>query len=128
MKIGKLEISLPKIAAFIGIAILVFLVMDFNARLEELFRLQKQAETVRARATEIMQTQYNLQTAVAYANSDIAVQQWAREEAGLIQPGDVKIVPLPQPGATPQADPIQPIAIATPLSNWDVWMIVIFGE
>jgi hypothetical protein len=128
MKLGNIEIKPQRVIAVIGIAILVFLVMDFNSRLEELYRLQKQASTVRVRATEVMSTQYNLQTAVAYSNSDLAVQEWARVQSGLVQPGDVRIEPMSEPGATQPAPLVPPVLEPTPLSNWDTWMIVVFGE
>jgi hypothetical protein len=128
MKLGNVEIKPQRVLAFIGIAILIFLVMDFNSRLEELYRLQKQAGTVRIRATEVMSTQYNLQTAVVYANSDQSVQQWARAQSGLVQPGDVRIEPMSEPGATPPAELVPPVLEPTPLSNWDTWIIVIFGN
>jgi hypothetical protein len=128
MKIGSIEIKWQRIAAFIGIAILVLLIMDFNSRLEEMTRLSRQAESVRVRATEVMATQYNLQTAVAYANSNFSVEQWAREQAGMIQPGDVPIKPMVVPGATPPAQDISPVVVPTQVSNWQIWMMVIFGK
>ena len=128
MKIGSIEIKWQRIAAFIGIAILVLLVMDFNSRLEEMTRLSRQAESVRVRATEVMATQYNLQTAVAYANSSFSVEQWAREQAGMIQPGDVPIKPMPVPGATPSSQDLSPVVVPTQVSNWQIWMMVIFGK
>jgi hypothetical protein len=128
MKIGSVEIKWQRIAAFIGIAILVLLIMDFNSRLEEMTRLSRQAESVRVRATEIMATQYNLQTAVAYANSNFSVEQWAREQAGMIQPGDVPIMPMPVPGATPASQDISPVIVPTQISNWQIWLMVIFGN
>jgi hypothetical protein len=128
MKIGSVEIKWQRIAAFIGIAILVLLIMDFNARLEEMTRLSRQAEAVRVRATEVMATQYNLQTAVAYANSDFSVEQWAREQAGMIKPGDKAIAPLTAPGATPEPQNVSPVIVPTQISNWQIWMLVIFGN
>jgi hypothetical protein len=128
MKIGSVEINWQRIATFIGIAILVLLIMDFNARLEEMTRLSKQAESVRVRATEIMATQYNLQTAVAYANSDFSVEEWAREQAGMIKPGDKPIAPMPVPGATPESQNVSPVIVPTQISNWQIWMLVLFGD
>jgi len=128
MKIGSVEIKWQRIAAFIGIAVLVLLIMDFNARLEEMTRLTRQAELVRVRATEIMATQYNLETAVAYAQSDFSVEQWAREQAGMIKPGDVPIAPMPVPGGQPPPQENSPVVVPTQVSNWQIWWLVIFGE
>jgi hypothetical protein len=129
MKLGRFQIDLRRIAVFAGIGLLLVLVMQFNARVEELYRLKHQAATVGARATEVMRTQYNLQTAAAYATSDLAVEEWARQEGRMVQPGDVLVIPVPVGSATPPAQQyLPPSAVGTPLSNWDVWMLVIFGR
>ena len=129
MKIGRFEFKPQRIAIFAGIGLLLVLVMEFNARAEELSRLKREAATVEARATEVMRTQYNLQTAAAYATSDLAVQQWAREQNRMVQPGDVLVIPLPAGNATPPSQEGQAAAPAsTPLSNWDTWMLIIFGR
>jgi hypothetical protein len=127
MQIGRLELNLKRIAVFIGLGVLLILVMDFNSRMDELTRLQNEAETVRAQATNIMITQVNLQTQVAYATSDLAVEQWAREQARMAQPGDNVVVPLPVPGATPMPTPM-PEAPIEETTKWDVWMELIFGK
>ena len=129
MKIGRFEIKPQRIAVFAGIAILLLLIMEFNTRAEELGRLRREAATVAARATGIMLQQYNLQTAAAYATSDISVEEWAREQNRMVKPGDVLVIPLPAPGTTPPAQQPQVFAPPkTPLSNWGVWMLVLFGQ
>ena len=127
MKIGPFEIHPQRIAIFFGIAILLFLIMDFNTRLEGLSRLQNQLSTVQAQGTNVVMTQYALQTGVAYATSDAAVQEYARSQAHMIQPGDNVIVPLPVPGSTPPP-PATPTPVLANLTNWDVWMQYLFGK
>lgn len=101
--------------------------MDFNTRLEGLSRLQNELATVQARSTDVVLTQYALETRVAYATSDAAAQEFARNQAHMAQPGDNVIVPVPVPGYTPP-----PSATPTPtfanLTNWDVWMEYLFGK
>jgi cell division protein FtsB len=127
MKIGPLQINLRRLGVFVAIGILLVLVMDFNSRMEELTRLQNQAATVRAEATSVMVTQFALLTQVAEATSQAAVEDYARNQAHLAQPGDTVIIPLPQPGATPLPTPT-PALVYSNLSNWDVWMIFLFGR
>ena len=59
----------------IGIFALVFVVLEFNRRLEELNMLNKQHEVVMTQATQAIQTQLALQTQVAYAGSTAAVEE-----------------------------------------------------
>ena len=110
-----------------GIAILVLVVIDFNARLEELNSLTAEAELVRAQATQAMQTQMALQTLVAYANSDQAAEDYARGEGHLVQDGDIPVVPVGDANGTPLST-ATPIPTATPMQNWEVWWWLFFGQ
>src|SRR5512140_2757147 len=120
-------ISTRRVAVFVGILILVLMVMDFNSRLEELNLLKKHAGVLGAQATEAVQTQSALQTQVAYAGSDQAVEDWARGEGHMVQPEDQAVVPVGQPGTTPIVQ-AQPTPIPTPLPNWQIWWNLFFGQ
>jgi hypothetical protein len=116
-----------RVVVFVGILILVLMVIDFNSRLEELNLLKKHADVLGAQATEAVQTQAALQTQVAYAGSDQAVEDWARGEGHLVKPGDQPAVPVGQPGTTP-IQAAQPTPVPTPMANWQVWWNLFFGE
>jgi hypothetical protein len=116
-----------RVAVFVGILVLVLMVMDFNARLEELDRLKKQARVISAQATQVVQTQMALQTQLAFAGSNEAVQDWARSEGHYVQPGDQPVVPVGQPGAAP-IQSAEPTSVATPMPNWQVWWNLFFGD
>jgi cell division protein FtsB len=127
MKIGPLQINLRRLGVFISIGILLVLVMNFNARLEELSRLQGEAATVRSQATAIMITQSALQTQVALATSPAAAEEYARNQARMAQPGDKAFIVMSAPGSTPPPAPTA-TPVMTNLTKWDVWMILIFGK
>ena len=127
MKIGPLQINLRRVGVFVAIGILLVLVMDFNNRMEELSRLQNQAATVRAEGTAVMVTQAALQTRAAEATSVSAVEQYAREQARLAQPGDHIVIPLPQPGSTPPPTP-RPTPPYSNISNRANRMLFRVGE
>jgi hypothetical protein len=111
----------------IGIFMLVFIVLEFNRRLEELNMLNKQHELVQAQATQAIQTQLALQTEVAYAGSNAAVEEWARTDGHYIQDGDLPVVPIGQPGEAP-LESSTPTAVPTPMAKWEVWWSLFFGE
>jgi hypothetical protein len=123
---SKFKFNLRQVAVLIGGGILILLVLDFNARLEELDRLNHEAAVVRAQGTAIMQTQAALATLVANADSPEAVDEWARKNH-YIQPGDQAVVPVPVPGSPPLDQPT-PTQQPTPMANWQVWMELLFGE
>jgi hypothetical protein len=123
----NLPINVRRIVVMIGIFALVFTVLEFNRRLEELNMLNKQHEVVMTQATQAVQTQLALQTQVAYAGSTAAVEEWARTDGHYIKDGDLPVVPIGQPGAAPiQANTPTPVPTQSP--NWEVWWNLFFGE
>ena len=124
---SNFPINLRRVFIAAGILILMFMVMDFNTRLENLNRLNDQREVVREQATQAMQTELAMRTAVAYATSDQAVEDWARSDGHYQKPGDQPVVPLGQPGNEPVISST-PTPIPTPMPNWLIWQELFFGE
>ena len=110
-----------------GILMLVFVVLEFNRRLEELDLLNRQHGLMQTQATQAVQTQAALHTQVAYAGSDAAVEEWARVDGHYIQDGDLPVVPIGQPGAPP-VEASTPVPAPTPMQNWEVWWALFFDE
>lgn len=111
-----------------GVLVIVgLLMMDMNSRLSELYRLKNQLEVVQAQYDEALAQNERLKEKVAYAQSDNAVDEWAREQGHMAKPGDVVIVPIPPEGAQ-----IMPTPMPTPTTivaeNWEVWQVLFFGE
>ena len=123
----NLPISLRRVAVLIGILVLVFIVLEFNRRLEELNMLNEQHKFVLTQATQAIQTQAALQTKVAYANSNAAVEEWARTDGHYIQDGDLPVVPIGEAGAPP-VEASTPVPTPTPMQNWQVWWQLFFGK
>ena len=73
------------------------------------------------------QTKQRLEADIAYANSDRAVEEWAREEAKLIKEGDVPIIIRPQSNATPVPTPT-PLPETKELSRLEIWKQLFWGE
>lgn len=123
----NLPVNVRRVAVIIGIFVLVFIVLEFNRRLEELNMLNQQNELARTQATQAVQTQYALETAVAYANSTAAVEEWARTDGHYIQDGDLPVVPVGEPGSAPILS-VTPVPVPTPMQKWEVWWDLFFGE
>jgi hypothetical protein len=123
----ELPFNMRRVAVFAGIIILILIMVELNSRLEELNRLNDQLDQVRVAATQSVQTQVALQTQLAYAGSNQAVEEWARTEGHYMQEGDQPVVPVGQPGS----DPIvitTPTPIPTPMQNWQVWWGLFFSK
>jgi hypothetical protein len=122
-----LPFDVRRVTKMIGIIALVFIVLEFNRRLEEFKLLSTQHELVQAQATQAVLTQIALQTQVGYAGSDQAVEEWARTDGHYIQDGDLPIVPIAQPGAAPvEISTASPEP--TPMTNVQTWWDLFFGE
>ena len=120
-----IPISVRRVAAMVGILMLVFIVLEFNRRLEELKLLNGQHDLMLVQATQAIQTQAALNTAVAYASSDAAVEEWARVDGHYVQDGDLPVVPIGQPGELP-VEASTPVPTPTPPQNWEVWWDLFF--
>jgi hypothetical protein len=123
----SLPFNVRRVAVMIGIIALVFIVLEFNRRLEELKLLDKQHALVQTQATQAVQTQMALQTQVAFAGADSAVEEWARTDGHYIRDGDLPIVPLSQPGAAP-IELSTPAPTPTQMTNVQTWWDLFFGE
>jgi cell division protein FtsB len=123
----KIHLDIRRAVLIGAIILLVALMMDFNNRLSELLHLNEQKDKVIVKVTSLAITARALDTQIAYATSEAAVGEWARQEGHMAKPGDIPIVPLAPAGYTPQPTPTQ-MMVATQVSNWEVWWAVIFGE
>jgi hypothetical protein len=123
----NIPINVRRVLVLIGIVALIFIVLEFNRRLEELNMLNRQNQLIQTQATQAIQTQFALQTRVAHAGSDAAVEEWARTDGHYIQDGDLPVVPIGQPGA-PAVEANTPTPVPTQLPNWEVWWDLFFGE
>lgn len=119
--------SVRRVLVLIGILALVFIVLEFNRRLDELNMLNKQNQAIQTQATQAVQTRAALQTQVGYAGSDAAVEEWARMDGHYIQNGDLPVVPVGQAGAAP-IEASTPTPVPTQPANREVWWNLFFGE
>ena len=123
----NLPISVRRVVVVIGIMMLVFIVLEFNRRVEQLKTLDGQYALMQVQATQALQTQAGLNTQVAYAGSDLAVEEWARVDGHYVKDGDLPVVPIPQPGAPP-IEASTPVPTPTLMQKWEVWRDLFFGK
>jgi cell division protein FtsB len=124
----KLLIVNSKQIVVIGVLVIfVFLMMDFNSRVTRLVRLTDQHDSMNEKVNELQSTEEIVLTQVAYATSDLAVDEWARVDGHLSKSGDHPIILIPPKDITPT-----PVVVATStsqvVSNWQVWKSLLFGE
>ncbi len=116
-----------KALAVLGLIILAYLLLDMNNRVETYLRLSAERDVIATQVAVLKTTEQALQTQISFANSDAAVEKWAREEAFMARPGDHPIIMIPDKNYTPQPTP-QAIATKEVLQNWQVWAAVFFNQ
>jgi hypothetical protein len=118
--------SWKSVLLILVLALLAWLVMDFNHRMAELNRLTGDRAYVSTQLGQQMQTQSYLLTEIAYATSEPAVEKWAYEQGHMSKPGDNPVIPLPAGQVAPTPTP-EVQATPTKTSHWQAWMLLFFG-
>jgi hypothetical protein len=68
-----------------------------------------------------------LEAELIYAESDEAVERWAREQAMMIQEGDIPIILMPPAEPVPTQSTQQPVIIEQ-IKRWQIWQELFFGD
>ncbi len=114
-----------QIIGIFAVVMLALFMMNLNSRLTEYFRLSGERDRLGTQVAYERATKVALDTQAAYATSDQAVEDWARDEAHMARPGDKVIIPLTPVGQTPV-----PEVVVTPtpttVENWQVWWALFF--
>ena len=107
--------------------VLVLMLMDFNQRMVLLSKMRDQEEQLSEEYAQLESTLTALETEMVAANSDEAVAKWAREEAGMIQQGDIPIVLMP-PSEPVATEVPTPSVIVDEVEKWEIWQELFFGD
>jgi hypothetical protein len=92
-----------------------------------LSKLRGQERQLTQEYSQLVATANALKTEIANADSDQVVEKWAREEAGMIQEGDIPIVLLP-PSKTLVPTPTTESVIVDKVETWEIWQELFFGD
>lgn len=114
--------SLPQVIFFLVIAGAIIIAIDLNNRAQAGRLVGSGEEALQAQIDREATRQVELQATLEYVSSDDYVAAYARNEGGMILPGERRIVPLlqeatPEPTALPPPTP-DPALEAKP---WQAW-------
>jgi hypothetical protein len=119
--------SRKRIIGLGAIALLVWFMMNINSRLSEYFHLSSERDKIDAQVNDLRATKVALDTLAAYATSDAAVIDWARNEAHMALPGDNVMIPITPDNPVIKSEP-QVTSLPNPIENWQVWYTLFFGK
>ncbi len=126
-RLPKIPFNPKKVGLALLAVALFFLVLDLNTRLSELTRLSAQQEKASTVIAQLESTLSNLNTQVAYAYSEGAVEEWAYGEGHMVRPGENLVIPIAPAGATPE--PVKIIETTPePVENWQIWLALLTGK
>ncbi len=114
------------IETLVVIVILVVLMMDFNNRMSNMIQLNQMEKILETKLAGLEATRLVVEDDIAYATSDRALEEWAREKGRLIAEGDHPIIILPPSEYTPSPTP-PPDRETIVLTRLEIWKELIFG-
>ena len=104
----------------IAMALLAYLVIDFNGRTAEMNHLLTEEDVIQARLESRQATRNALEAQIAYATSEAAVVKWAHENH-MVRLGEYPVIPIQAAQVTPTPRP-KPTVVVTEVSNLERWL------
>jgi cell division protein FtsL len=118
-----------RLAAVLVVPLLLYALVATGQKALENYRLNQQADSLRAEITNLRSQNIQLQQDIEHARTDSAIETIAREQLGLIRPGDHPIVVVPDQGRSAQIHTPAPAPTPTPPPGpiWRQWYDYFFG-
>jgi cell division protein FtsB len=115
-----------RLAAVLAVPLLLYALLATGQKAVENYRLNQQADELRAQVVSLRDQNIQLQQQLVQARTDEAIETIARERLGLVKPGDSPVVLLPpetskDAGARPSSAPV------APPPPWQQWWNFFFG-
>ncbi|MBN1316321.1 MAG: hypothetical protein JXA42_12660 [Anaerolineales bacterium] len=121
--------NLPQVLILVGIIVAMALVIGLEARSTASRNLDPDEEVIASRLAMEQERNRQLVLTLTYVHSDDYVADYARNEAGMILPGEVRVVPMfdpPLPTSTPIPPPIT--AVSAPSTPFEAWWMIFFDS
>jgi len=117
-----------RLAAVLVVPLLLYALVATGQKALDNYRLNQEAAGLRAEVLQLREQNIQLQQQIEAARTDAAIETIAREQLGLIKPGDHPLV-LVAGSSQPAATPAQPAAAppAPPEPVWRQWWDYFFG-
>jgi len=125
-KLKKINWTDHRLITVVVIVILVVLMMDFNNRMSNMIQLNQMEKILETKLAGLEATRLVVEDDIAYATSDRALEEWAREKDRLIAEGDHPIIILPPSEYTPSPTKT-PDRETIVLTRLEIWKELIFG-
>ena len=128
-----------RLAAVLAVPLLLYALVATGQKAVENYQLNQQADELRSQIVDLRAQNMQLQQQIEQARTDSAIETIAREQLGLIKPGDHPVVivdrdsespSIPSEAALPTASGAAsgpPASAAQPSPPWRQWWDYFFG-
>jgi cell division protein FtsB len=117
-----------RLAAVLVVPLLLYVLVATGQKAIENYRLNQDANALRAEIVGLRAQNILLQQQIEQARTDAAIETIAREQLGLIKPGDHPVVLVDQSSQQRTAAPTAaPASSAPPPPAWRQWWDYFFG-
>lgn len=123
----KTPFDIRKISIYVALIVIFFLLMGLSARFNELSKLSDQNNFMQTEVAALKITEYFIETQIAYATSEVAVEEYAREQGYMVKPGEVLVVPISENQITPTPY-VLPTQESESVPNWKIWYQLFFSD
>jgi cell division protein DivIC len=123
-------LSTPKIVAIVTLTLVAVLSVDFGRKALDNYQIQRQVEWLGQQVAAEKETNQALQDTLEYVESDAYAEKAARESLGLVKPGEVAVVVVPQAessASTSSDEGTTPAPGEEPVPYWQQWTNLLLG-
>jgi cell division protein FtsL len=114
-----------RLAAVLAVPVVLYALVATGQKALDNYRLNQEADALRAEIRALRGENIALQQQIQQARSDSAIETIAREQLGLIKPGDHPLVVLSEQPPVTQPAPTAPAPAPPP--PWRQWLDLFFG-
>jgi hypothetical protein len=124
-------ISGTQFAAIVVLTITLFLIIDLGRRTTAGYYVSQAEKDLKADIRAELALKQKLIERLEYVKTDAFVEQWAREQARMVRPGDrplIVVTPVASPGAPFVVQPPNASRSTGAVPNWHHWWRLFFNS
>jgi cell division protein FtsL len=117
-----------RLAAMLAVPLLLYALVATGQKAAENYQLNRQADALRVQIADLRAQNVQLQQQIEQARTDAAIETIAREQLGLIKPGDHPVVLVQDDSSRASGSPsASPPPASPPRPTWRQWWDTFFG-
>ena len=116
-----------RLAAVLVVPLLLYALVATGQKAVENYRLNQEADGLRLEIVNLRADNIQLQQDIEKARTDSAIETIAREQLGLIKPGDRPLILVDAPGSRTSSQTPAPTPTPAPKPAWRQWYDYFFG-